>query len=143
MIFYFVTNVSTKKCPFQIHIGHLYTGYLTDAAARFHKLINNEQTYFSIGTDEHGLKIQKQASEKGMAEQKFCDTNSKKFRDLFCQAGIQFDRFIRTTEKDHKTAVDLMWNQMEKKGFINKGSHSGFYSVNEESFIPEKELVKE
>lgn len=71
-----------------------------------------------------------------------CDQNADLFRALFEAANVRESRFIRTTDKDHKLSVQAMWQTLLKNGHIVKGSHSGFYSTNEETFFPEKDLVK-
>lgn len=86
------------------HIGHLYTAILCDASARYERLKGNN-VLFSIGTDEHGLKIQRKASEEGMSPKDMCDKNSAVFRKMFDLCGIKYDRFIRTTDPDHRLAV--------------------------------------
>ena len=87
------------------HIGHLYTAILCDASARFERLKGND-CFFSIGTDEHGLKIQKRATEDGYSDPKeMCDINSSVFKKLFDESRISYDKFIRTTDLEHKTAV--------------------------------------
>ncbi len=73
----------------------------------------------------------------------FCTKNANHFKSLFKKASIDYDRFIRTTDDSHKTAVRHYWELLHKRGHIKEGSHSGFYSVNEESFIAEKDLVKD
>ena len=60
---------------------------------------------------------------------------------MFAIANISYTRFIRTTDEDHKEAVKVMWEELAAKGFITKGKHEGYYSINEESFVPEKALV--
>eukprot|EP00347_Sterkiella_histriomuscorum_P001261 403372711 len=113
-----------------------------------------EEVLFSTGTDEHGLKIQKKANEAGIDALKFCDKNSEQFRKLFEQASISYDRFIRTTDSkyqqsiynlidDHKVAVLDFWNRLVDRGYIIEGKHEGYYSVNEESFISEKDLARD
>ena len=123
------------------HIGHLYTAVLCDAMKRYHKL-NGDEVLFSTGTDEHGLKIQKKALEAKIPAYDFCTQNATHFLSLFKAASIDYDRFIRTTDDSHKAAVRQYWQLLHKKGHIKEGAHSGFYSVNEESFIAEKDLIK-
>ena len=123
------------------HIGHLYTAVLCDAMKRYHKL-NGDEVLLSTGTDEHGLKIQKKALEAKTLAYDFCTQNATHFLSLFKAASIDYDRFIRTTDDSHKAAVRHYWSLLHGKGHITEGSHSGFYSVNEESFIAEKDLIK-
>jgi methionyl-tRNA synthetase len=70
----------------------------------------------------------------------FCSKNSQHFNALFKKASVDYDRFIRTTDEDHKEMVSKMWNILKENGFIKKGHHTGYYSVNEETFVMEKDL---
>lgn len=123
------------------HIGHLYTAILCDTTNRYLRQLKRQTTFFSIGTDEHGLKVQKSAVANGMDTFEFCTTNSDKFKTLFSKAGVEHDRYIRTTDDDHKLAVRNMWTILQEKGFIHEGEHKGFYSTNEETFMTEKDLT--
>ena len=67
--------------------------------------------------------------------------NSLVFKDLFDRADIQYDRFIRTTDKDHGVAVAHMWKTLSKSAIVS-GTHEGYYSTNDETFYPEKDLIK-
>lgn len=71
-----------------------------------------------------------------------CDENAAHFSKLFDKAAISSSTFIRTTESRHKDSVRAMWQNLQKSGFIVKGSHSGYYSTNEETFFPEKDLER-
>ena len=71
-----------------------------------------------------------------------CDENTAHFRRLFREANLSESRFVRTTDDTHKQSVHAMWNKLSLGGHIIKGSHSGYYSTNEETFFPEKDLEK-
>lgn len=88
------------------------------------------------GTDEHGMKIQAAAKAAQKEPQAFCDEISSIFRDLPLNAGVKYDRFIRTTSAEHKQAVSHFWNTLQQKGHIYKADHSGYYSVSDETFFP-------
>ncbi|OQV25943.1 Methionine--tRNA ligase, mitochondrial [Hypsibius exemplaris] len=126
------------------HVGHLYTVLIADALHRWKKMKQNEtQSLFSVGTDEHGLKIQRAAAN---ADPKtLCDQNSLKFRQLFHVAGIEYTDFIRTTDARHAVAVEHAWNILKQKKLIVKGSYSGWYCTSDEAFLPESQVqsVKE
>lgn len=124
------------------HIGHLYTAIYCDAMARYHRLAG-DHVFFATGTDEHGLKIQKRALEEGKDPLAFCDHYSDEFKKMFAAADICYDRFVRTTELDHQIAVEEFWKVLMQNKCIEEGKHLGYYSVNEESFIAEKDLVKD
>ena len=124
------------------HIGHLYTAVYCDAIHRYNQIRHGE-SFFSIGTDEHGLKIQKKAAELGFDKPLLmCDKNADLFKKLFDEANIRESRFIRTTDADHLESVHSIWHKILANGNIVKGSHSGYYSTNEETFFPEKDLIK-
>lgn len=73
----------------------------------------------------------------------FCTHYSNQFKNLFSKAEVQYDRFIRTTDSDHERAVTHYWNLLRARGHLKEGKHEGYYSVNEESFIAEKDLVRD
>ena len=110
--------------------------------SRYHRL-NGDEVLFSTGTDEHGIKIQKRALEEKKDPQQFCDHYSSSFRQLFQKAHISYDRFIRTTDQEHKVAVEAFWKKLMSQNTIQQGSHEGYYSVNEETFFAEKDLIKD
>ncbi|PFH48978.1 hypothetical protein AMATHDRAFT_148665 [Amanita thiersii Skay4041] len=126
------------------HIGHLYTLVMADIYARFQRLVNpSRPVYLLTGTDEHGLKIQKAAQVCGMQPKDFCDNISAKFRDLTTKAQISNTRFMRTTDVDHHRAVKDVWQKLDAKGLIYKGSYSGWYSVTDECFYTDSQVTQE
>ncbi len=124
------------------HIGHAYTSIAVDFLARFSRLSDNE-TMFLTGTDEHGLKIQKAAEKLSMTPLELCNKNSEIFRDLTKTLNLSNDDFIRTTEDRHKDGATYLWNLLFKKGDIYLGEYTGWYSVNDETFYNEKDLIKQ
>src|SRR6185436_8319686 len=86
------------------HLGSAYTTIAADVLARYHRL-RGDETRFLTGTDEHGLKIQRIAAEKGTEPQKYADEIAAKFRAAWPELECTFDDFIRTTEPRHKEAV--------------------------------------
>ncbi|CAJ1937762.1 unnamed protein product [Cylindrotheca closterium] len=138
-------------CPFEIttpiyyvndkpHIGHAYTSTACDVIARFMRLSGRE-VFFLSGTDEHGQKVEQSAEKKGVDPQDFVDEVSKSFRELLDLMNISNDKFIRTTSQEHKESVQHLWKTLVDKGFIYKGTYSGWYSVRDECFYNESELV--
>ena len=123
------------------HIGHAYTTIACDILARFHKL-QNKNTYFLTGTDEHGQKVQKAAIESNLNPKEFVDQMSKNFKDLLPALGCEVDDFIRTTEIRHKKASQFLWNKLEKNGQIYLSNYEGWYSIRDECFYNESELKK-
>lgn len=113
---------------------------LTDVLKRWQKL-QGKEAYLCTGTDEHGMKIQRAAAKEGIPPKEFCDANSQKFKDLALEANISNDFFIRTTDAEHKRAVEEFWLHM-KNGLpedmgLYKGTHAGWYCVSDECFYPE------
>jgi methionyl-tRNA synthetase len=122
------------------HIGHTYTTVLADVICRFHALMGSE-TFFLTGTDEHGQKVQQAAQKRGVDPQEHVDTYNVRFRDLWTRMNIRYDHFIRTTDSHHKeyvrSALQFLWD----KGEIYSDEYAGWYSVSEERFFSEEELV--
>ena len=99
------------------HIGHAYEKILTDIIYRHFKQRCNK-TFFLTGTDEHGIKIQKTAKDLGITPKELCDENSSKFKSAWAQLGIEYDKFIRTTDDYHEKIVQRifeMYENYEKK----------------------------
>jgi len=124
------------------HIGHAYTTIIADMLARYSRLIGNE-TYFLTGTDEHGQKIAQSAEVRGKTPKEYADEVSGKFKTLWDDFDITYDKFIRTTDEEHKTGVQNAFEKMHKKGDIYKGSYEGYYCVSCETFFTQKQLVDE
>ncbi len=122
------------------HIGSAYTTLMCDTIARFYRL-QGRPVYFLTGTDEHGQKVQKAAEKAGMEPQKFVDEVSKSFRELVDVMQVTNDVFIRTTQERHYAAAKALWNKLLENGYIYLGHYEGWYSVRDEAFYDEKELV--
>ena len=122
------------------HIGHAYTSIVSDVFARRMRQIGRE-VYFLTGTDEHGQKIQKAAEAKGILPEKFVDEVSSKFKAMSLDFNLTNDDFIRTTEARHKEGVQQFWQKLEANGWIHKGTYKGWYSVRDEAYYSEDEIV--
>jgi len=122
------------------HIGHAYTTLACDVLARF-KRLDGYDVMFLTGTDEHGQKVEKSAEKAGVDPLAFCDEVSARFRDLAKAMNFSNDQFIRTTEERHKIAVQHLWQQLVEKGYIYEDTYAGWYSVRDEAFYGEKELI--
>ncbi|MCB9493113.1 MAG: methionine--tRNA ligase [Epsilonproteobacteria bacterium] len=116
------------------HLGTLYSTLLADVAARWHKL-KTEDVFFLTGTDEHGQKIQEKAEEVGMDPKAFCDSMIPGFEKVWKQYGIEYNKFIRTTDEYHEKAVVNWIKQLHKQGDIYKSTYTGLYCVPCENFI--------
>ena len=124
------------------HLGHLYTTVAADSKARFHRL-RGDNVYFLTGTDEHGQKLEQAAKEFNMDVLTLCNENSIKFKDLWKKFNIQFDDYIRTTEKRHISGVQEMWRRVENSGDLYLGTYSGWYAVRDEAFYNDSELQED
>lgn len=122
------------------HIGHAYTSVVADVMARRYRQMG-EEVYFLTGTDEHGQKIEKAALQKGVKPLEFCNEVSSKFRALTPDFELSNDDFIRTTEKRHTQGVQAFWQKLEVNGWIYKGEYKGWYSIRDEAFYAENELI--
>ncbi|MBX7502748.1 methionine--tRNA ligase [Qipengyuania sp. YG27] len=123
------------------HIGHAYETIAADVMARFQRLRGRE-VRFQTGTDEHGLKMAQKARELGKTPRQLADEMSGYFRELFDVLNISYDRFIRTTDADHHRASQAIWKAMEEKGDLYLDRYEGWYSVRDEAYYDEKELIE-
>ncbi len=124
----------------EAHIGHAYTTFIADTMARYERL-KGEDTFFLTGTDEHGQKIEESAVKAGKQTQKFADEISAKFKNLWDEFGISYNKFIRTTDEAHMKGVQKAFEVMVAKGDIYKDFYEGHYCVSCETFFPETQLV--
>jgi methionyl-tRNA synthetase len=122
------------------HLGSAYTTIVCDTWARFQRFMN-VQTFFLTGTDEHGQKIQRAAEKTGEATQDFVDRVSLSFKELGHQLHITNNDFIRTSEKRHILAAQAFWTVLKQNGYIYSGKYEGWYSIRDETFYLEEELV--
>ena len=122
------------------HIGHCYTTFAADTLARWHRLAG-EDVYFLTGTDEHGQKIEKAARAAGISPEAHADKYANRFRALWSKMGISNDDFIRTTESRHEAVVRAVWNRLEAAGDIYLGKYEGWYSVGDEGYFADSEIV--
>ena len=120
------------------HIGHAYTTILADVLSRYHRN-KGRDVFFLTGLDEHGQKVQQAAEERGVEPKIHCDEMAPRFIELWDELHIQYDDFIRTTEKRHVDVVQNILQKVYDKGDIYEDNYEGLYSVSEERFITEKE----
>lgn len=120
------------------HIGHAYQKVVADALARWHTLIG-EEVFFLTGTDEHGKKIALSAEAHEKSPREFVDEMSKKFQEAWTILNISPNRFIRTTDADHKKIVQQFVAQCNKAGDIYKGIYEGYYCISCEAYYTETE----
>ena len=136
--FYITTPIYYPSANF--HIGHCYTTIIADAIARYKRLTGYDVFYLT-GTDEHGLKIQKKAEEAGVTPQEYVDEIVGNAKDLWKSLNISYDKFIRTTDKEHVECVQKIFKKLYDQGDIYKGEYKGLYCTPCESFWTETQLV--
>ncbi|MBT4989650.1 MAG: methionine--tRNA ligase [Rickettsiales bacterium] len=122
------------------HIGHAYTTLACDVVARF-KRQDGYNVKFLTGTDEHGLKVAQSAEKQSIDPKTFTDQVSQHFRELTRAMNFTEDDFIRTTEDRHIRAASSFWIALQKNGYIYKGKYAGFYSIRDEAYYNEEELI--
>jgi len=120
------------------HIGHAYTTILADVISRIYRMQNND-VFFLTGTDEHGQKVQEAADKRNVSPKDHVNEYVKRFKDTWNKLHIDYDYFIRTTDRKHMNRVKAILSELYKKGDIYFDEYEGLYSVSEERFITEKE----
>ena len=122
------------------HIGHCYTTVACDSIARYRRM-QGKDVIFLTGTDEHGLKIEQKAKEKGVTPKEYVDEIVEIFKNLWKFMNISYDRYIRTTDDYHIETVQKIFKDLYDKGYIYKGTYKGKYCTPCESFWTESQLV--
>lgn len=122
------------------HIGHCYTTVACDSIARYRRM-QGYDVMFLTGTDEHGLKIEQKAAEKGITPKQYVDEIVEIFKGLWEYMNISYDRYIRTTDDYHIETVQKVFKALYDKGYIYKGEYKGKYCTPCESFWTESQLV--
>jgi methionine--tRNA ligase len=123
-------------CNDRPHIGHTYTTTLCDVYARFMRLAGRD-VFFLTGTDEHGLKVERAAQQRGMTPQQLADENSAVFREVLPVFRITNDDFIRTTELRHERQVQALIRRLLESGDIYLGKFQGWYDEGQEEYYTE------
>jgi methionyl-tRNA synthetase len=123
------------------HIGHAYEAIATDAIARFQRLMGHDVRLVT-GTDEHGLKMAQTARNVGRDTLEFADEMSSYFKDMCATLNISYDRFCRTTEEQHHAASIALWQRMAANDDLYLDRYEGWYSVRDEAFYGEEELIE-
>jgi methionyl-tRNA synthetase len=136
--FYITTAISYPNG--RPHIGHAYEAIAADVIARFQRL-QGRRVRFQTGTDEHGLKMARKAEEQGRTPSDLADEMSGYFRTMCDALNVSYDRFIRTSEPDHHRASQAIWQAMEAAGDLYLDRYEGWYSVRDEAYYDESELL--
>ena len=124
------------------HIGHIYSTLVADCLARYHSLIG-EESFLSTGTDEHGQKIAKAAADKNQTPQTFTDDVARSFRDCFDEWDFKYNHFVRTTDPEHVSLVEKLWERLVDQDDIYLGTYEGWYCVSDESFLTATQVREE
>lgn len=123
------------------HIGHTYTTVAADSLARFYRMAGYD-VFFLTGTDEHGQKIAEAAKQANISPCELADKMALLYKNLWKKLKISYDKFIRTTETEHKEVVSKVFSYLLEKGDLYLGEYKGYYCVQCESYvIPEKESM--
>ena len=125
----------------RLTIGNAYTTIAADVMARY-KRSQGYDTFFLTGTDEHGLKIEQKAEKQGVKPQEFVDKMVVIYKKLWKSLDISYDKFIRTTDKEHVKGVQKIFEQLLKQGDIYLGEYTGWYSVEDEEYFTESQLAE-
>ncbi|MEO6433969.1 MAG: methionine--tRNA ligase [Sphingomicrobium sp.] len=136
--FYITTAISYPNgAP---HIGHAYEAIAADAIARFMRS-QGKDVRFQTGTDEHGLKMAQAARAADVSPRDYADKMALLFKDMCDRLDVSYDRFIRTSDADHYRASQAIWARMAAKGDLYLDTYAGYYSVRDEAFFEEDELL--
>ncbi len=135
--YYITTAIAyTSRKP---HIGNTYEIVLTDAIARYRRLIGDD-VFFLTGTDEHGQKIQELAEKEGISPKAYVDNVAGQVREIWDLMNTSYDKFIRTTDDYHEKTVQAIFKKLYDQGDIYKGKYEGLYCVPCESFFTETQV---
>ena len=136
--FYITTAIAyASRKP---HIGNTYDVVLADMIARY-KRLKGYDVHFLTGSDEHGQKIEEYAKEAGISPKEYVDNIASEIKAVFDCLDVTYDRFIRTTDKDHEEAVSKIFKKLYEQGDIYKDVYEGKYCVPCESFFTESQLI--
>ena len=116
------------------HIGHAYTTIVCDAIARRQRMLGVD-TFFLTGTDEHGVNVERAARDQGKDPQAWVDEVAATFKATADKVRASYDKFIRTTDAEHKRGVQEMFRRLRDRGFIYKGSYTGQYCVFDNLYV--------
>ncbi|MDD5103733.1 MAG: methionine--tRNA ligase [Candidatus Peribacteraceae bacterium] len=136
---YITTAIDYPNAP--PHMGHVMEKVLADVTARWFRL-RGDEVRFQIGTDEHGVKIQRKAEEENITPQVLVDRNVPLFQDLYRRLQISSDDFIRTTDRRrHWPTVQALWKKLVEAGVLEKRTYTGLYCAGCERFMTKRDLV--
>lgn len=135
--FYITTSIYYVNA--KPHLGHCSESTAADALVRYHRL-KGEEVFFLTGTDEHGQKVAKAASEAGLSPKEFVDSIVKPSLELWSRLSISYDDFIRTTQERHIEVVQLFLRKLHENGELYESEYKGWYCMPCETFWPKNQL---
>src|SRR5690625_2838019 len=121
------------------HLGNVYETILADSIARF-KRLDGYNVYFQTGTDEHGQKIEQRARDNEISPEVYVEQITNEIKRIYKLMNIDYDKFIRTTNKDHVKGVQNIIDRLYEKGDIYLGEYEGWYSIADEAYISEDDI---
>lgn len=121
-----------------LHLGHCCTTVFADAIARY-KRLEGREVFFLTGADEHGQKVENKAKESGLTPKEYVDGIDIKIKSLWKLMNISYDKYIRTTDREHEKAVQKIFNKLYEKGDIYLSEYEGLYCVSDEAFFTESQ----
>jgi len=122
------------------HVGNVYEAILADSIARF-KRLKGYDVFFQTGTDEHGQKIESKAKDNELSAKAYVDLISSEIKRIYDKVHISYDKFVRTTDEQHIKSVQAIFKKLYEQGDIYLGKYEGWYSISDEAFILEKDIV--
>jgi methionyl-tRNA synthetase len=122
------------------HLGHAYASVHADIMARYLRAAGH-QTMLLTGADEHGEKIAKAAMQSNEAPRAFADRHAQTFVEAWRRLSVAPDKFVRTTAPEHAKVVSECLSRLFDTGEIYLADYEGLYSVGQERFVTDKELV--
>ncbi len=122
------------------HIGNVYEAILADAIVRF-KRLDGYDVFFQTGTDEHGQKIESKAQANELSPKTYVDYISSEIKRIYKKVDVRYDQFVRTTDERHIKSVQVIFKKLYDQGDIYLGEYEGWYSIADEAFILEKDIV--
>ncbi len=122
------------------HVGHSYTTIIGDILSRYQKMLGQQVCYLT-GTDEHGLKIERAARARGVDPQQLTDLNAAAFQQVWENMKLQFDAVIRTTDPEHRKAVQSIFTRIKDNGYIYMGEYSGQYCIRDEAYVADNAKI--
>ncbi|MBL1217481.1 MAG: methionine--tRNA ligase [Planctomycetes bacterium] len=123
------------------HIGHVYTTTICDVAARFHRFLGCD-VFFLTGTDEHGIKVEKSATDQGVTPQEIADRNAAEFESVMGLLHMTNDDFIRTTQPRHTSQVTTLVARLIDSGDVYPGEYEGWYDEGQEEYVTDTKAAE-